>query len=341
MRLIEGPAVWRGSELERSPGWLRRLSAAELAALQRQTDATNEAPTATEATTEAVTSPAGSAVEPELQALGAELRQVLELGCGLVRLTGLALDGLDESWLARWFLTLSRHIGTPVSQTVDGDRLFRVADAGLKRGDAKARGPNSRNALTFHSDRCDVIGFLCLRQAAQGGDNLVVSAGSIHNEIAATRPDLLECLYQPFYWQRHNIDGANEHPWYRMPVFAVTEGHFAVTLMQVLIERAHKAADLPDLSPDQAEALALVQQLAQDPRFHIRFAQRPGEVLLLNNYATLHSRTAFDDPPHAPGRLLLRVWLSVPDNRPLPPSWAAHYGEHRAGRLRGGIRTGG
>ena len=29
-------------------------------------------------------------------------------------------------------------------------------------------GPNTRKRLSFHTDRCDVIGFLCLRQARSG-----------------------------------------------------------------------------------------------------------------------------------------------------------------------------
>jgi len=181
---------------------------------------------------------------------------------------------------------------------------------------------------------------LCVRQAAEGGESVIVSAGAIHNEIARREPRLLEALYEPFYWERHNIDSANPDPWYRMPVFAQVEGRFAVTLMQVLIERAHRRDDLPSLTPQQSAALALVQELAAEPRFQLRFRQQPGELLFLNNYVTLHSRSEFSDPPGSAGRLLLRVWLSVAGSRPLHESWAAHYGAVGAGELRGGIRRG-
>jgi hypothetical protein len=320
-RLVTGPAVWQASDIDGHPDLDRELTGEELAELEAMGG-----------------DPDGADSGPHLSARGAELSATLEEGPGIVRLRGLKADEHDETLLARMLLRFAETLGTPVSQNVAGDRLYRVADAGLAASDPKARGPNGRNALTFHSDRADVIGFLCVRPAAEGGESIVVSAGAIHNEIARTRPDLLAELYQPFYWQRHNIDTANALPWYRMPVFGREGGGFAITLMQVLIERAHRSEELPDLSPAQLAALDRVQKLASDPAFQLRFRQEPGELLLLNNYVTLHSRTAFSDPPGVPGRLILRVWLSVPNSRPLPESWAAHYGGCQAGALRGGIR---
>lgn len=319
-RLLEGPAVWRADEIARHPDLDRSLTAEELAELEGLAGD-------------------GSAGDcPRIDDLGARLSARLEDGPGILRLRGLRADAHDEETLTRMLLRFARSLGTPVSQNVDGDRVFRVADAGLAQSDPRSRGPVSRNALTFHSDRADVIGFLCVRPAAEGGDSIVVSAAAIHNRIARDRPELLAELYRPFYWQRHNIDTANERPWYRMPVFAREGGRFAVTLMQVLIERAHRSPELPGLTPAQRRALETVQELAADHAFQLRFRQEPGELLLLNNYVTLHSRTAFSDPPGAPGRLILRVWISVPNSRPLPASWAAHYGGHEAGALRGGIR---
>jgi alpha-ketoglutarate-dependent taurine dioxygenase len=314
-RLVTGADVWQASEIEGHADLRRELSPEELSELEAADESC-----------------------PHLQARGAELRETLEQGPGIVRLRGVRVDDQDEAVLSRMLLRFARSVGTPVSQNVEGDRIYRVADAGLAAADSRARGPNSRNALTFHSDRADVIGFLCVRPASEGGESIVVSAGAIHNEIARTRPDLLSELYRPFYWQRHNIDTANELPWYRMPVFAREGGGFAITLMQVLIERAHRSEDLPDLSSAQREALVRIQELASDPAFQLRFRQEPGELLLLNNYVTLHSRTAFSDPPGAPGRLILRGGISVPNSRQLPESWAAHYGGYQAGAVRGGIR---
>jgi hypothetical protein len=64
-----------------------------------------------------------------------------------------------------------------------------------------------------------------------------------------------------------------------------------------------------------------------------------GDLQLLNNYLTLHSRTPFEDfeePDRK--RHLLRLWLAVPGSQPLPPQWESYYGDVRAGAVRGGVR---
>ena len=53
----------------------------------------------------------------------------------------------------------------------------------------------------------------------------------------------------------------------------------------------------------------------------IEFTLRPGELLIANNYDLLHGRPAYQDHLGAPEkrRHMLRLWLSLPNGRPLPP----------------------
>lgn len=68
---------------------------------------------------------------------------------------------------------LGVHLGTPVSQSAKGEMIFHVANKGYQPADPRDRGPNSARALRFHSDRCDVLGFLCVRPAKSGGDSSI------------------------------------------------------------------------------------------------------------------------------------------------------------------------
>lgn len=53
---------------------------------------------------------------------------------------------------------------------------------------------------------------------------------------------------------------------------------------------------------------------------------------------TYHARTAFEDDPAAGrDRLLFRLWLSMPNSRPLPAGFEALWGCIEPGALRGGI----
>jgi hypothetical protein len=50
---------------------------------------------------------------------------------------------------------------------------------------------------------------------------------------------------------------------------------------------------------------------------------QPGDIQLLNNHCILHSREAYTDHAEAERkRLLLRLWLNVPNGRKLAPEFA-------------------
>jgi alpha-ketoglutarate-dependent taurine dioxygenase len=268
------------------------------------------------------------------------IRDRLETGAGVVLLRNLPIADSAESKVRDAFLRLVSEISSPLSQAADGTRIFSVRDAGFASQDPRARGPNTSKRLSFHTDRCDVIGFLCLQDAKQGGENEIVNSQAVYQAIAQERPDLLDILKQPFYYKRHSVDLGNDIPWCQQPIFSSCEGHFACSFLRVLIERAHADPALPDLSPQQIEALDFLEETAARPDLFLRFRQNPGDLLLLNNWVTLHRRTAFEDWPEPDRRRhILRAWLAVPNSRPLDPMFAANYGDVRAGAIRGGMRA--
>lgn len=257
----------------------------------------------------------------------------LEHGLGVLRLR--APSGLSEEQFERLFLRLTDGLGTPLSQDADGSTLMRVRDEGFAPGDPRYRGPSSRARLRYHCDRCDVIAFLCVRPAHRGGATCLVSSVLLYERLRREHPAALEVLCSPFPYLRHTIDPANPRPYSLLPVFSTREGRFAAHLLGVLIERADASPAAPDLRPEQREALALLDTLAEEEG--TRFRLEPGELLLLENWVTFHRRDAFEDDPASP-RLLLRRWLSVPGNRPLDPAFAPHLGSAEADTVRGGIR---
>ncbi len=269
-----------------------------------------------------------------------EIQDKLETGSGAAMLRGFPIDGRTEAEARDAFLDIASAVGTPVSQSAKGELVFSVRDAGLRDDDPKARGPNTRKKLSYHTDRCDVIAFMCLKQAKSGGENFVVSSVAIYNEIRKARPDLLEVLMQPYLYQRHNVDTANALPYCEQPIFSVFDGHFAANMLRVLIDRAYAMPDAPDMTNLQREALDYVGELADRPDFHVRFMQEPGDILFLNNWVTMHRRSEFEDHDEPERkRHILRIWLSVPNSRPLDPAFAANYGATAAGAIRGGMQA--
>ena len=96
------------------------------------------------------------------------------------------------------------------------------------------------------------------------------------------------------------------------------------------------APDVPKLTPAQKEAIDMLMATAQELCFEMTL--EPGDLQLINSHVTYHARTAFEDEA-ATGqvRRLLRVWLTVPNSRPLPRDQAVLWLDVRAGAPRGGI----
>ena len=93
--------------------------------------------------------------------------------------------------------------------------------------------------------------------------------------------------------------------------------------------------EVPRLTAAQEEAVGMVIDLAEELCFEMPL--EPGDLQLLNNHVIYHGRTPFtDDAAAGRDRLLYRLWLSMPNSRPLPESHRALWGRIEAGALRGG-----
>lgn len=321
---ITDGTVWHGDQLDESL-WTGALSNAEqrevsaaLAQLPESIEAVQQQP-------------------PALPLLSARLQEIaaqLESGPGLYRLRGFPQE-VDDDQLARLFFAMGKTLGTPVSQSAKGEAIFKVADSGFDAQHPQARGPNTSRELSFHTDRRDMIGFWCVRQAGEGGENLIVSSPAVYNRILETRPDLLKVLCEPYYYKTHNVDVANPLPYCKQPIFSYENGVFVANVLQVLIMRAYAMDELPDMTAAQKEALAYVQEVSHELSLQVRL--EAGDVLWMNNFTTFHSRKAFADGTDTKGRLYLRLWVAMPNSRPLPELFQDFYGNHKAGAKRGGI----
>ena len=310
---------------------MRELSRAELTALQESAEANPNY------NSETVDSPLPAT--PALERLAAAVSAELEDGSGVVRLRRLPIENCDQATAERIFWTLTRRLGTPVSQSAEGQRLFHVRDAGYRPGDPRFRGPMSRKRLSFHTDRCDVIAFLCIHPAMQGGDTFVVSSIALRDELARCDPAALETLSRPFPYLRHTVDRGNPKPYCELPVFSEYQGYFAAHLLRVLIDRADRSDNAPSLTDEQRQALDKLEALAEDPELHASFRLDPGDMLLVNNWTTFHRRSEFVDSEDSERkRHLLRIWISASGSRPIDPRFADHFGATAAGALRGGMR---
>jgi hypothetical protein len=274
---------------------------------------------------------------PRLGARLLEVRRELLDGRGFVLLKGMPVFEWSREDCAMAFIGLGAHLGRARSQNAAGHLLGHVRDVGLASTDPSVRIYQTPERQTFHTDSCDVVGLLCLREAKAGGDSLLVSSTTLFNEMRRRRPDLAELLFEPVATDRRGEVPVGMKPWFEIPVLNWHEGFLTALYQRQYVDSAQRFEQAPRLSPQQVEALDLFDSLANDPALHLTMRLAPGDMQFVHNHTMLHDRTGFEDWPDADRRRhLLRLWLAVPGARPLPEVFRQRYGSIEIGD-RGGI----
>jgi len=325
-----GPDVWLGKDMAKRTDWIHVLDKAGIEELQRAIRAVRCAGSEMYAVT------AGDFPLPVLSRRLAAISHALEHGCGVANIRGIPTDAFSMEDL-RWVLWgIGAHLGTAVSQNKMGEFFAEVRDYGDQLGRPDSRGYRTASSLRFHTDRCDVVALLCARQCKEGGDSKIVSTPAIHNAMLQSRPDLLEELFGAYHHSRQGEEVPGELPYYLNPVFGVHKGRFTSQYSRSYVESAQKFQRTPRLRKEQGEALDMLASLAEELCLQTRM--EPGDIQLLNNHVTYHSRTAIvdhDEPDKK--RLVYRLWLSTRESRELPESFDVLWGPTSAGAVRGGV----
>ncbi len=259
---------------------------------------------------------------------------------GMCLVKGFAVDRWTEAQtrLAYWGMGL--HMGVGRTQNRASEIINDVRDTGADYKVKGGRGYNTNAGLDFHQDSCDVVALLCRRTAKSGGTSKVISSIALRDEVARLRPDLVPVLQQDWYHSYQGTQDPVQPPYYRCPIVGDDPDWFCARTNRKNTDAAQRDFDeVPRLSPAQREVLDLLDTLMPSDKLCYSMELEQGDLQLLNNYVTLHSRTPFEDfdtPDRK--RHLLRLWLAVPSSQPLPAAWEEYYGDRRAGSVRGGVR---
>ena len=265
------------------------------------------------------------------------LREIRD-GTGFALLRGLPREGLsqDEFELLTWAIGL--WIGVARPQGKASQYLSAVRDAGIAYRTGRGRGYSSAAELDFHTDSADIVLLTCYNVAKSGGESMVSSSVAAHDAMVRERPDLAETLRQPLYFSRQQEQAPHEAPFYPNPVWDEAEGVLCSKWNRNRMLSAQALEGVPKLTAAQREGTDLLDTILRRPGLMHRMYLRPGDMQMLNNHVTLHSRTEFedhDDPVLK--RCLFRLWLAPPDWPALPESWRPAYGAVESGAVRGGI----
>jgi hypothetical protein len=321
-RPCTGPAVWRGTDLSASPAWALHLSPARLDEL----DAALRTVRARGTPLLKVT-----ADHFPLPTLAGELRSAadeLENGRGFVLVRGIPVDRYSQEAAAVLLWGVGQHLGIPVSQDATGHMLGHLRDA-----------PDAPAALSPRTEAADALALLCLRAAGSTGRTTLASSAAVHNAVLAHRPELLDGLSRT-----HSLDRCGEQlpgglPWQAVPLAHRDGERLSLRYDRGRLESAQRYPDVPRLSPAERELFDLMDETASSPELRLDLDLAPGDLLLLNNHAILHTRTPREDgpEPEEPEHPchLLQLWLTPHQPRSVPAEFSGD--EHSGTGGRGGV----
>src|SRR5262245_2152441 len=310
--------AWRRADFASPEAWTYRLQPAVLteldSALRRIREAGREISTLTKADFPA----------PSFPADAAGLRNELESGRGFVVIRGLPIDRYSDDEAAIVYWGIATHLAKPIPQNAKDEYLFSVRDEGYNfqrdYGAAGVRISRTASAIDFHTDSSaayagytpDIVALLTLQTAKAGGLTAIVSAQTIHNILREERPDCLQRLYEPYYFDRRAELRPGESPTLLAPVFAYSNA-LTIRYFRFNLMKGHETAGAP-LTPIDSEAIDVLESVYRREELAVGFPMERGDMQFVNNRFVLHSRTEFEDHPE-PGRRrnLLRLWMRYRD----------------------------
>lgn len=228
---------------------------------------------------------------------------------GFVLLRGVPVKEHSDEDVERIYWAIGTHFGRAESQNSLGNTLNWVQQEKLPGGVQSPSGTKSSGDLAPHTDPAEFFTLLCVRQAREGGNTQFGSTLAIHNEILATRPDILPILYKgfPIHRRGYQYDDQPAVTPYDVPIFSNVNGTVSSTFaIAGIVAALHTLGR--EMTAEEREALLVFQKVTLRLQFDTRL--EPGEMSVVNNFTTIHSRSQYvdwDEPERR--RLLMRLWL--------------------------------
>jgi len=259
-------------------------------------------------------------------------------GRGLAMVRGLPREGMSEKEFELMNWAIGLHAGVARPQGRASQFISPVRDVGTDYRAATGRGYSSNAELDFHADGADLATLACYNKPRAGGQSMITSSVTAHEQLAAQRPDIAEVACGDFYFSRQGEEAPDEPPFYGQPLFDAADGRLFGKWNRNRVRSAQQLTGVPPLTAAQRETMDVLDEILRRPDLMFTMYLEPGDLQIMNNHVVLHSRTNyvdFDAPEDK--RMLSRLWLAPPDSVRLPASWGHFYRSVEPATVRGGI----
>ena len=229
--IIDHPSAWTSTSLGGKEALVKPLSSAHLTAIDELLAKTRHL------RPQAITREQFD--HPALNPFLADLFRTIQDGVGAAIVRGVTRDRYSEEDFERIYWGFGTHLGAAVTQSALGDRLGHVRFTPVGPDNPANRAYRSNRELELHTDANEIVGLMSVQKAKSGGLSRLVSSLAIHNEILKTRPEMLEVLYDGFYYATTEAQLTSEPiTKFKVPIYCYVGGKVSSTYTNTFIYRA-------------------------------------------------------------------------------------------------------
>ncbi|KAF4612412.1 hypothetical protein D9613_004592 [Agrocybe pediades] len=237
-----------------------------------------------------------------------ELAQELHSGRGFFVLRTIPIDNYSRFDNVLIYAGISSYIGgTRGLQDKNGGVLSHIKDLSSSLAlKGTIGGPAyTTDKQVFHTDLgADIVSLFALEVAAEGGVSRISSSWRVYNELAETRPDLIDTLSKPWAVDEFGRDP----PFTERPLLYYIDDKIIIQYARRYFtgfQALPRSKDIPPITEAQAEALDALHFLAEKYSLGLNFQK--GDIQYINNLSIFHARDGFRDNEKQQ-RHLLRLW---------------------------------
>jgi hypothetical protein len=236
-------------------------------------------------------------------------------GPGLFVIEGVSFVSFSSTEIKDIYLLISMILGELLEQDSKGSKLITVKNIG-KSLSTGGRYHQTRDGGSFHTDGPhwneppDILGLLCINPAFEGGVSKFISVYTIHNIILQLGIDVLEPLYNDFFFDRREEVSADLRT-ISKPIFSFQDNKLNCRFLKDYIISGSKIKDV-DLSTSQNISINVLEKTTKDSNNALNYNLKNNDMVFSHNHRLFHGRTSFKDSEEiGKERELLRVWIKT------------------------------
>ena len=243
-----------------------------------------------------------------------KIKKILLEEHGFVIIDGKSFLEFSKEDVKSIYIIISKLLGVLIPQNIKNEILIEVKDEGksMKTG---GRYHQTKDGGSCHTDSPqwentpDFIGLCCIHPAKIGGINKYISAYTIHNSFIKENMDMLEVLYQKFYFDKRGEYKTGEEPTIFEPIIKFENNKITFRYLRAYIDQGYKIQN-KELTSEQLKSLELLDNLLDNPKNIVEYTLQKYDMTFFNNNWIIHGRTNFEDfEDLEKKRLMLRVWI--------------------------------